>query len=274
MGLLKGKLRTADGAAMSPTSTHRPAPAPGGKSDGKKRKRLVRYYVSQQAIKHGFASCPIKSVNAEHLDELVRAAVLNHLDHPGLSSQTHTIRDHWVRESVARVELSPDRLRIELDPRGCKAVAEQEFEVVSKAETRPICVYKPTVQRRGDHITLDLGIQIKRLDGRRVILAPDGKDLVIPSEPIPRPHIIKAIGQAYHWFNELDASGEQIRAYAARTGTGRTRMLNLLPLVHLGPIVLHHAFAGTLPPSTTLDDLLRAARQLDWQKQAESLGIA
>lgn len=51
-------------------------------------------------------------------------------------------------------------------------------------------------------------------------------------------------------------------------------MRNPLPLVRLGPAVLRHALAGTLPPSTTLDDLLRAVQQLDEQKQAEAPGIA
>lgn len=81
--LLKGKLRTVDGFAMSPSSTHRPLT----KKSETKQKRHVRYYISQKAIKHGFKNCPIKTINAEHLDELVRGLVLGQLDHTDLDLQ-------------------------------------------------------------------------------------------------------------------------------------------------------------------------------------------
>jgi len=38
-----------------------------------------RSVVSQKAIKHGYKSCEIKTINAKHFDELVRAIVLNYL---------------------------------------------------------------------------------------------------------------------------------------------------------------------------------------------------
>ncbi|MEO0632045.1 MAG: recombinase family protein, partial [Planctomycetota bacterium] len=85
--LLKGKLRTSDGFAVSPTSTHRPLTKRGSTARGRGQKRLVRYYVSQKALKHGFKSCRIKSINAEHLDDLVRAMVLDQLADERLNEQ-------------------------------------------------------------------------------------------------------------------------------------------------------------------------------------------
>ncbi|MEO0966566.1 MAG: recombinase family protein [Planctomycetota bacterium] len=271
--LLKGKLRTADGAAMSPTSTHRPAPTSGSSPNSKKRKRLVRYYVSQQAIKHGFASCPIKSVNAEHLDDLVRAAVLDHLDRPDLASQPQITRDHWISEAIARVELSPDWLRIELDPQACQRLAEHELDEVADPEPRPTCAYQPTVHRRSDRTTLDLNIQIKRHDGRRIILAPDGNDLVIPSQPEPKPHIVQAIGQAYAWHEELKSSAITVNQLAERESITSPYVHKMLRLTLLGPPVLEAALVGSLPPRTNLDDLLNATGQLDWGLQASQLGL-
>ncbi|MEM6260819.1 MAG: recombinase family protein, partial [Planctomycetota bacterium] len=271
--LLKGKLRTADGAAMSPTSTHRPAPAPGGRANGKKRKRLVRYYVSQQAIKHGFASCPIKSINAKRLDDLVRAVVLDHLDNSRLSSQPSINRDHWIREVVTRIELSPERLRIEMSSEGCRHVAEQEFEEIANAEPRPTCAYKPDIRRRDDRIALDLGVQIKRFDGRRIILAPDGSDLVIPSQPVPKPHIVQAIGQAYAWCDELKTSTITAKELAKRESITAPYVHKMLRLTLLGPTVLEASLSGSLSPRVSLDDLLRAAQHLDWVSQARQLGL-
>lgn len=53
--LLKGKLRTHEDFAMSPSTVHRPAPTPGpGITTNGQHKRLIRYYVSQKAIKPTF----------------------------------------------------------------------------------------------------------------------------------------------------------------------------------------------------------------------------
>ncbi|MEM6332257.1 MAG: recombinase family protein [Planctomycetota bacterium] len=267
--LLKGKLRTQGGAAMSPSSTHRPTTG----EDGGRGKRLVRYYVSQQAIKHGFASCPIKSVNAEHLDDLVRAVVLDYANQPNLADQPRTTRDHWIRAVVNRVELSAERLRIELSPDACKKVVEQEFEKAAEPEPRPTCVYKPSIQERGDRITVDLSLQLKRLDGRRILLAPDGQDLIIPSRPEPKPHIVHAIGRAYAWLEILDSEGISVLKLARREGLRQSHVYKMLRLVLLGPPVLEAALRGDLPPRVSLDDLLKAADQLDWQHQASQLGL-
>ncbi|MEO1718471.1 MAG: hypothetical protein AAFR76_15335, partial [Planctomycetota bacterium] len=103
--------------------------------------------------------------------------------------------------------------------------------------------------------------------------SPEGEDLVIPSKPAPKQHIVEAIGLAYRWHDELVESGEHIKPFAEGRKIARTRMLKLLPLTNLGPDVLRHALAGTLPPRVTLDDLLEAASELDWSRQAQSLGL-
>ncbi|MEM1208963.1 MAG: hypothetical protein AAGI54_06810 [Planctomycetota bacterium] len=41
----------------------------------------------------------------------------------------------------------------------------------------------------------------------------------------------------------------------------------------LGSPILAAALNGELPPRITLDDLIRAARQLDWQHQADQVGL-
>lgn len=57
--LLKGLLFTEDGAATSPSFTR------------KKNGRVYRYYVSQTAIKQGYASCPIRSIPAGEIEGAV-----------------------------------------------------------------------------------------------------------------------------------------------------------------------------------------------------------
>ena len=99
------------------------------------------------------------------------------------------------------------------------------------------------------------------------------KDLVLPSIPEPKQHLVDAIGLAYRWHDQLVKSGLTIRAFAAANGIARSRLLKLLPLTQLGPVALKHTLCGTLPPSTTLDDLVRAAAELDWSAQADQLGV-
>jgi hypothetical protein len=120
---------------------------------------------------------------------------------------------------------------------------------------------------------ITLSIQIKRLDGRRIILTPEGKDLVLPADPEPKEHIVNAIGLAYRWYDELLSSGYMITELAQREGISASRIHKLLPLTHLGPDVLKAALKGYLPPSVTLDDMHEAAKDLDWAKQAKSLGL-
>ncbi|MEM8739545.1 MAG: recombinase family protein [Planctomycetota bacterium] len=109
--LLKGKLKTFEDATMSPGAVHRPSKTKG-------EKRLVCYYVSQKAVQKGYKHCPIKTINATHIDNLVRALVLDHLDGESLEHLRHRdceSRDYWVREIIDRVVLGPDQMIIELN---------------------------------------------------------------------------------------------------------------------------------------------------------------
>ena len=268
--LLKGNLRTSDGFAMSPSSTHRPLT----KCSETKQKRLVRYYISQRAIKHGFKSCPIKSINAKHLDELARGLVLSYLNHDDLVKQPQSVRDHWIRRVIERVTLDHDQVVVSLLSEHIDQLRSHKFKAApTETPSYPTCLHKPEIEDCGKTITLTLRIQIKKLDGRRLLLSPDGTDLIIPSNPKPQQHIVDAIGQAYRWHNELIGSGTTIRAYAEQHQIARSRMIELLPLTQLGPDALRHALAGTLPSTITLDDLIAASKQLDWDLQVTELGI-
>ncbi|MCB9848487.1 MAG: recombinase family protein [Phycisphaeraceae bacterium] len=272
--LLKGKLRTHEDFAMSPTSTHRPLTKRGASNPGNRQKRLVRYYISQKALRRGFKACPIKSVNAEHLDDLVRGVVLDHLDFDGLAQQPAETRDRWIRAVIDGVVLSPDALLIKLDAGKIAEIQNRDFgPLPAEPASHPTCPHCPEIEDRGRCIHLTLRIQIKKLDGRRLLLSPDGHDLVIPSSPEPRQHIVDAIGLAYRWREDLLQTGLSTRAYSATNGVARARLVKLLPLTQLGPDILKHALVGTLPGRITLNDLLIAAKQLDWERQAAELGI-
>jgi len=265
--LLKGKLRTHDNFAMSPGSVQRPTKTGN-------RKRLVRYYVSQKAIKHGYKSCEIKTINAKHLDELVRAIVLNHLEQQGIdrvANQTNETRDHWIRRVIRTVTVGTGSLSIQLSRDAITECREHAWETVSSCEAGFRCQYTPEIDERGKDVVLRFGIQIKKIDGKRLLLSPDGQDLILPERPAPEPHMVDAIGRAYRVHEKLLKSGQPPSALARELNINSTLLYKALSLTHLSPQILRRALNGTLPPRTTMRDLYRAAGQLDWQKQESML---
>ncbi len=287
--LLKGKIRTFEGHAMSPGSVQKPVLA----SDPKGAKRHVRYYISQKALKQGYKTCPIKSINASHLDDVVRALVMDHL-RTGHRADLRTLdpatRDHWVREVLAAVTLAPDTIKVEVSTERASACAPAlraaaAEEPQGKAPKRPrgaapvdgsaggvqTCPFTPEVEEQGERTILTLRLQIKRLDGRRVLLSPEGHDLLttasLTGQPVARASIIHAIGLAFSWHREMLRDDTTIETIARRHGFGRTYVHNLLRLTNLRPQTLKAALTGTLPAGWGLRELFETSASLDWSRQ-------
>ncbi|MBY0113205.1 MAG: recombinase family protein [Phycisphaerales bacterium] len=294
--LLKGKIRTFEGATMSPGSVHK-MQSLGRAKDGT---RLVRYYVSQKAIKQGYANCPIKSVNAGHLDDLTRALVCGHVRQASgadLMALPAEERDQRIRDTIHVVTLAPDRLSIELDRDRLEcihkhlAASTRDGHSLPKSRggkqrdggrvtlatdvTIPTCPFKPDIDDSGPRIILTVRAIMKRLDGRRVLVAPSGDDLLLSMKPdgtpVAKQHIVRAIGQAFVWRRELLATGASISAMSKRHGVTDGWVHELITLTQLGPAILRDALAGNLRSGIRLDDLIAAARHLDWSVQSKIL---
>lgn len=180
--LLKGKLRTSDGFAMSPSSTHRPLT----KRSETKQKRLVRYYISQKAIKHGFKSCPIKTIDAQHLDELVRGLIFSYLQHDELLRQSTSVRDRWVRRVIEKVTLATDSITVTLSKSKLELLRNTAFKTHAEdTPPHPTCLHAPEFKDDGCSIELKLRIQIKKLDGRRLLLSMKAMTSSFPQSPSP-----------------------------------------------------------------------------------------
>ncbi len=287
--LLKGKIRTFEGHAMSPGSTQRPRPARGG--DGEVRPQ--RYYVSQKAIKLGYASCPIRSLNAGMVDDLVRAAVIGHLGAVhgiDLGSLEPAERDQRLREVVQRVEIAPERVVIELIRSGVdalktsgactmppRATHRSDGDHRTSPPSGHARRFTPAVEERGSVVALVIAIQIKRHDGRRLLLGPDGKDLCVGRVPGstagPREHLVRAIGLAYAVREQLMKNGIPLREVAKQRRVALSRLKLLLPLTRLSPSIVKAALTGGLSVRITLKDLLAAARHIDWRMQEALVGM-
>ena len=282
--LLKGKIRTSSDDAMSPGSVQQTL------ASGEQRR--IAYYISQKAIKQGYASCPIKSINAKHLDDLVRGVVLDHLraEH-GVEwgPLEPSDRDHRIREAIARVLLAPEALVVELDDERLKE-AERDAEPSRKQRVTedakqdhgdrgplPTCPFTPEVERQNGFTVLTLRVQIKRHDGRRILVSPDGHDLLLTvnadGRPVPKPYLVSAIGQAFALHGELLRTRGSIERVAERFGFTDAWARALLDITALSPRILNAALTGTLPPTVTLKDLREAAEHLDWSLQEAALRV-
>lgn len=139
----------------------------------------------------------------------------------------------------------------------------------------PKCLFTPTVEERGDRIVLTLHIKLKRHDTRRVLVAPDGRDLYLTytqnGAPIPQEHLVRAIGQAFAWHHEVVKGGATMESIAKTAGVTPGRVSHLLHLTRLSPTIIRAILTGTLGSSISLRDLHVAADHVDWSLQAAAL---
>ena len=174
---------------------------------------------------------------------------------------------------IQRVELPRILQRARADPRPGRQLG----PVPDGPQRGPLCRFTPEVNDQGSHVVLRLRIQIKRHDGRRVLLGPDGGDLLarIASDGrlVPREHLLRAVGSAFAWRRELLRSDCSITSIAQEAGVARARVQALLTLTQLSPLILRAILTGELGLSISLEDLIGAAQHLDWSRQARLLSL-
>jgi len=95
----------------------------------------------------------------------------------------------------------------------------------------------------------------------------------MPENPEPKGHIVFAIGQAYHWHQEITAKNLQYSDLAKQKNVTAGFIRRYLKLTQLCPAILKLALTGQLSPMITLHQLSNAAKHLEWQKQMQYLGL-
>jgi len=296
--LLKGKIRSCEDFAMSPGSVQKVAK----RNDGSVGSKAIGYYTSQKALKQGYASCPVKSINAGYLDDLVRAIVVDHVmkaTRVNLRSLATDQRDHWIRQVIERVVLAPDLLTVEIDRESIGQVAKEiessgtsarrrsrirkhrggrADEVATAGSRIPACPFQVQIEDSGSRTKLLVCIQLKRVDGRRIIVSPSGDDLTLElrsnRSPVARQYLIRAVGRAFAWQDEILRERRKAVDIARRVKLTKSRICQMLRLTHLGPDVIARIMRAELPANISLDNLLDAAKHLDWNEQLRVLKLA
>ncbi len=222
--LLRGLIFAPGGHAMTPSHT-------------RKAGKLYRYYVATDAIRQGYAECPVRSVPAAEVEEAVVAQVRHLLRTPEIIARTwaaakregdeaiaerdvvKTITDLaplWdelfpaeqariVRLLVERVDLSPDGMQVRLRAEGLQTLVE---ELRSREARRHEDEAQGWPARTGSSTATTITVRIpmtwKRHGGRKVIIAPDGGDAWAPAKPRPDETLIRALARAHRWKRMLE----------------------------------------------------------------------
>lgn len=142
---------------------------------------------------------------------------------------------------------------------------------VAGAVASPAIAPRPEVEEHGTFTRLVLAIRVKKQDGKRTLVSPDGDDLLarMPSDrqPGPRPELVRVIGLAFAWHKELLRTGASVETIARAYGMSDSRVHALLSLTQLSPAILRAVLDGTLEENTGLKELIRVAQQAVWGKQ-------
>ena len=142
-------------------------------------------------------------------------------------------------------------------------------------------IYPAETQENHTTITCKIAIQIKRYDGRRYILAPDGNAVVVPNVSNPSPQlnthqsnaILQAIAEVHAWKEQLENSNITVKQLAKQIGKSDTYLYGRLKLLYLSPTILKRITTHSLSPIISIKDLLKAANHLDWKQQHHYLSI-
>ena len=131
---------------------------------------------------------------------------------------------------------------------------------------------KPNIARanwrlEGDTIVVDIPMTWKRRGGRKVIIAPDGRDAWAPAKPRPDETLIRALARAHRWKRMLeDGTYRSVSELSEAEGINKGFVSRLLNLTLLAPDIVEAVLHGRQPKGMTLKEFIPGAVP-DWQQQ-------
>ncbi len=195
-------------------------------------------HLDQAAEHHSVLAHPI-ATGAEALSARLRAA----------ASDLRSPRSSELSAAITQGRLTADAIRIDLDVGWLSARLQVPSADLAPAMRTVDC---PIGLRRR-------GVEIRIVTGRPI--------------PAPDQTLIRALGRAHHWVNEL-RRGKPLHEIARADGVTEALIRVRAPLAFLSPRLQERVLAGTLPAQLTLDRILRIGIPLAWAEQEHALGIA
>lgn len=292
---LKGFVHGIDGQALTPTYTNKSQK----QADGGKVRKRYRYYISQQAIRQGYKSSILKTINAHLLEETVRQILIQSL--PGLGSNVsseelskdqiqHRLGMHasalsrsassidfarWIDALSPKVVVGPESIQIHISHPKLKQLVETfpEYPENETSETivRPTI---PTEVHQSDYeTTLTAEIEFRQKRGRVEAIDSSTGNSISPSRSEPNPTLIQTIVQAEFWRAELQKNpSKPLNEVTRKFSTEPAYVRRLLNAAYLAPPIKRAIFQGNQPATLQVQDLIQQ-RSADWQVQIRELGF-
>jgi site-specific DNA recombinase len=232
--ILAGRLFDDRGQRMTPTHT-------------RKRATKYRYYISISLVQgQSEQAGSISRVPAPEIEALVTRSVRDHL---GLSADVDD--KALIKNHVARVDLQPDRLLVELaEMKGAKA------------------------KRRRSSRRLEVPWRKTSSTRRREILLPE-TPTPHPARPIRsenRALLIASVAKGRRWLNELMTEPAMtVKAIAQRERCSVRKVNMTLSLAFLAPDLVKAAIEGRLPYGMGVTRLCELPAE--WSRQYRVLGL-
>jgi hypothetical protein len=123
------------------------------------------------------------------------------------------------------------------------------------------------IEHGGSAVTVRVPLAIKSRGGRKVVVSPDGQPVSAPIRPRVDSTLLRAVVQAFHWRNQLEAGRfATVSELAAVEGLNGSYVSHVLRLTLLAPDLVEEILDGKQPLTMQLQPLMRWL-PLEWDYQ-------
>lgn len=278
--LLRGLLVDTDGYAMCSAAARR-------------KNKTYRYYVSTQAVKKSYDHCPLKTVSAHLLEEVVVDQVRRLLSRSEWAARiaANSKRQDMAERDIMRALSNFDGLWGELFPKEQSRILNLLIERITvhidkiQIKFRPLGMISllqeimPDVRQKDfktdteNSIITEVPIRLKRYGGRKYITAPDGRDIVSTLAPHFDPSMIRAIVRGHEMLEIMDKDPDATtKAIAKEQKIDAAYVAKYVRITQLAPDIIEAIVKGRQPQTLTLSQMLRPFPDL-WQDQRKHFGF-
>lgn len=280
--LLKGILEDPDGYSMTPTFTR------------KKDNRIYRYYVSTQAVKKGYSECPLKTISAPLLEDIVLDYVRRILTNTEWLGQTlKTEEDLAIALPDVKAMLQNfDRMWADLFPAEQARIVGLLIHKVTVHPTKLVIVFHapglasvlhelmPELTfKDGEHpdmhkpMVVEIPVDFRKRHKRKIITAPNGQDIISGRNANFDDALIKAVVRAHTWQEMIETGkARSIRDVAGRENVPSGYACKIIRLTELAPDITTAILNGRQPKALQLAEMMDDF-PIRWDEQRQHFGF-
>jgi site-specific DNA recombinase len=277
--LLKGILFDPKGYALTPTYT-------------KKKNKAYRYYVSTHAIKTTYDNCPLKTISAPFMEEIILEQVKRALTNvEWVQKMQSQNKDETIKLTDIRKGLKDfDMMWTELFPIEQARIIQLVIEKITVHPDKIIIVFHPsgmlsvlhefmpdlkTCDDIDDPMVMEIPVQFQRKVKRKRITTPEGHSVINMNDKSINEPLVRAIARAHRWQEMLETGkAKSITKLAHQENLKTSYMASVIRLTDLAPDITAAILQGNQPSTLQLQDLLRGGLlPLDWNEQRNQLGF-